>query len=170
MTGTKPAAARPMPTKDAISMLKEDHVKIKKQLEELASIGDRGVKRRREVLRVVKALLETHTALEEEMFYPAFQAAAHPRDDQKMFYEAVEEHHAAKLVLADVESADPSTPNFAGKAKVLKELVLHHAKEEEQDMFPEARKYIPKEELRALAERMQERRRELLEGQDRAAE
>jgi hypothetical protein len=158
-----------MPTRDAITMLKEDHAKIRAQLEELASIGDRGVKRRRDVLRAVKVLLETHTILEEELFYPTFQAAAYPRDDQKMYYEAVEEHHAAKLVLADVESADPSTPNFAGKAKVLKELVLHHAKEEEHDMFPEARKYISRQELMSLAERMTERRRDL-EKQARAAQ
>jgi hemerythrin-like domain-containing protein len=105
-------------------------------------------------------LLETHTTLEEEIFYPAFRDASPAKDDQTMYYEALEEHNAAKLVLADLERADPATPSFGGKAKVLKELVLHHAKEEERDMFPAARKHLSKKELVDLGSRMAVRRRQ----------
>ena len=133
-----------MPDKDAIAVLKDDHTNIKKHLEELESTTDRGAKRRSQLLRTIKTLLETHTTLEEEIFYPAFQKAARAKEDQKMYFEALEEHNAAKLVLADLERAEIATPSFGGKAKVLKELVLHHAKEEERDMFPAARKHLSK--------------------------
>jgi hemerythrin superfamily protein len=45
---------------------------------------------------------------------------------------------------------------------VLKELVTHHAKEEERDMFPKARDVQEKEELQRLGERMAEKKRSLL--------
>jgi hemerythrin-like domain-containing protein len=57
--------------------------------------------------------------------------------------------------------ADPSTLPFAGKAKVLKELVLHHAEEEEKEMFKNARKAISAGELREIGERMQARKHEI---------
>ncbi len=34
------------------------------------------------------------------------------------------------------------SPSFGGKAKVLKELVTHHADEEEEEMFPKARRVL----------------------------
>ena len=48
------------------------------------------------------------------------------------------------------------------KAKVLKELVEHHADEEEKDMFPRAKKLLSKDELRALGEQMQLRKETLM--------
>jgi hypothetical protein len=51
---------------------------------------------------------------------------------------------------------------FGAKAKVLKELVEHHAGEEEKEMFPEARKVLGKEELVALGEQMSARKKQIL--------
>ena len=52
--------------------------------------------------------------------------------------------------------------DLKGKAKVLKELVEHHADEEEEDMFPRARKLMSRDELRDLGERMEARKKELM--------
>lgn len=54
---------------------------------------------------------------------------------------AVEEHRAVeKTVLPDVHAADFGTPQFAGRVKVLGEMIDHHATEEETTMFKMARK------------------------------
>jgi hemerythrin-like domain-containing protein len=50
---------------------------------------------------------------------------------------------------------------FAAKCKVLKELVEHHADEEEKDMFPEARKVFSRAELQELGDQLAERKKEL---------
>ena len=57
-----------------------------------------------------------------------------------------------------------ASEKFSGRAKVLKELVEHHADEEEQEMFPRAKKLLSKDELAALGERLEARKKALLAG------
>lgn len=148
---------------DAIRLLKHDHAQVKELLGELAKTTTRALKKRRELLAEIKALLEAHTRIEEEIFYPAFRKAGKKSDDDKMYFEALEEHRAAgDLVLPDLAATDPSSEKFSGRAKVLKELVEHHADEEEQEMFPRARKLLSRDQLKALGERLQARKDELL--------
>lgn len=78
-----------------------------------------------------------------------------------MFYEATEEHHVVDLVLPELKKTDPSSPVFGAKATVLKELIEHHADEEEKEMFPRARKLLSKDELVDLGARMEKRKKAL---------
>ena len=148
-------------TQNAIQLLKEDHATVKDLLGKLEETTTRGTKTRRELLERIGKELRIHAAIEEEIFYPAFRDAG-DKDATKMFFEALEEHRAVEqMVLPDLEKTDPSTEKFSGRAKVLKELVEHHADEEEKQMFPKARKLFSAEELRELGLRMDERKREL---------
>ncbi|MDR6937360.1 MULTISPECIES: hemerythrin domain-containing protein [unclassified Luteibacter] len=147
---------------DAIALLKQDHQVVKQLLEELAESTTRAVKKRQELLQKIHVNLKAHTTIEEEIFYPAFKAAG-KKDEEKMYYEALEEHRAAEdLVLPDLLNTDPSTEQFSGRAKVLKELIEHHVEEEEGDMFKDAKKLLSKEELQDLGARMEARKAELL--------
>lgn len=148
---------------DAISLLKDDHTLMRSLLGELEATTARAIKKRTTLLRKIEANLTTHTTVEEEIFYPAFREAGEKSDDEKMYFEALEEHRAAgELVLPDLLGTDPSSEKFSGRAKVLKELVEHHADEEEKDMFPRAKKLLTRTELGELGERMAARRKELL--------
>jgi hemerythrin superfamily protein len=151
-----------MPEQDAISLLKSDHKKVKALLEELEKTTERGAKKRQKLLGQIEQELMVHTNIEETIFYPAFRDAVAKREDREMYFEALEEHHVVKLVLPELKSTDPTSEPFAAKAKVLKELVTHHAKEEERDMFPEAKKVLDKEKLQDLGTRMQAKKKELL--------
>lgn len=148
---------------DAIQLLKKDHVTVRGLLDELETTTPRGLKKRTELIARIARELKAHTTIEEEIFYPAFKAAARKGDDSKMFFEATEEHRAAgDLVLPDVLSTDPRSEKFSGRAKVLKEMIEHHAKEEEKDMFPRAKELLSKEELLALGDQMAARKQQLL--------
>lgn len=150
-------------TKDAIQLLKDDHAKVKELLSKLSETGERATKARQDLLNTIQAELEAHTAIEEEIFYPAFKKAGAEKKDDKLFYEAKEEHRAVeKLVLPDLFKTDAGTVVFAGRAKVLKDLIEHHAEEEEKEMFPRAKKLLSKEQLLDLGGRMAERKEELL--------
>lgn len=148
---------------DAIALLKEDHKTLRGLLDALASTTARAIKKRRELVLKVESELKAHSKIEEEIFYPAFKKAGEKNDDDKMYFEALEEHRAAgDLVLPDLLGTDPGSEQFSGRAKVLKELVEHHAGEEEKDMFPRARKLLSKVELGKLGELMAARKKVLL--------
>jgi hemerythrin superfamily protein len=146
---------------NAIELLTQDHKAIKALLEELAATTPRGVKKRGELLAKIRTAIEAHTSIEEEIFYPAFKEAGE-KDDAKTYFEALEEHRAAgELVLPDLLKTEPSSEQFSGRAKVLKELVEHHADEEEKEMFKRARALMDKKTLEALGERMAQRKLQL---------
>lgn len=148
---------------DAITLLKNDHDAVEKLLEELAQSTPRGVKKRTELLEKIRVELKAHTTIEEEIFYPAFKARGDQSDDDKMYFEALEEHRAAgDLVLPDLLATPVGNEKFSGRAKVLKELVTHHADEEEKEMFPRAKKLLDKATLASLGETMAMRKAELV--------
>lgn len=148
---------------DAIALLKKDHDTVEALLSELAESTPRAVKKRTDLLEKIRIELKAHTSIEEEIFYPAFKDKGNKSDDAKMYFEAMEEHRAAgDLVLPDLLSTAVDSEKFSGRAKVLKELVEHHADEEEKEMFPRARKLLSKAELTALGEQMEKRKAELV--------
>ena len=146
---------------DAIALLKEDHKKVKGLFADLEKSSMRGGPRAQKLVAQIDKELTIHTTIEEEIFYPAFRDAVRSKDDKKMYYEAKEEHHVVKLVLPEVKEGGMAVEEFAAKCKVLKELVEHHADEEEKEMFPEARKALSRAELQELGERMAARKKEL---------
>lgn len=148
---------------DAISLLKDDHDAVEALLTELAESTSRAVKKRAELLEKIRVELKAHAMIEEEIFYPAFKAKGDRADDDKMYFEALEEHRAAgDLVLPDLLNTPVDSEKFSGRAKVLKELVKHHADEEEKEMFPRSKKLLSKDELAALGTRMAARKTELV--------
>lgn len=140
--------------KDAIAQLKADHTKVRALLGELEKTSEKATTRREELLQEIERELKIHSTIEEDVFYPAFREAAEKKDDRKLYYEAVEEHHVVDTVLPEIKETDPSTEVFAAKAKVLKDLVEHHAEEEETEMFPRARKLMNREELLRLGDQL----------------
>jgi hemerythrin superfamily protein len=146
---------------DAISMLKADHEKVRGLLSQLEKSTEKGVKKREELLSQIAEELTIHTTIEEEIFYPSYRDAVAKKEDRKLYQEALEEHHVVDLVMPEIEDTDPGSEVFSAKAKVLKEIVEHHADEEEKEMFPRARKVMDAEELQELGERMEARKAEL---------
>jgi hemerythrin-like domain-containing protein len=149
-------------TKDAIALLKEDHEKVRGLLSQLEKATDRNPDRRAQLLAKIEQEVKVHTTIEEEIFYPAFHEAGRSKEDEKLFYEAHEEHHVVDVVMPEAKQEDPGTSQFAAKAKVIKDLIEHHAEEEEKEMFPKARKLMGKERLRELGQQMAARKRSLM--------
>jgi hemerythrin superfamily protein len=154
-------AAKKKPT-DAIALLKADHEKVRGLLSQLEKAQQAA--RRLDLLAKIAGEVDVHATIEEEIFYPAFREAAEKKDDLKLFFEAHAEHNVVKIVIPDIQREDAATPKFAGKAKVLKDLIEHHAEEEEKEMFPRARKLLSKDELVELGQRLQARKGELGRG------
>jgi hypothetical protein len=142
--------------KDALTLLKEDHQKVRQMLKRLQSNATE------DLLNQVETELKIHTQIEEEIFYPAFRDALLSHKDEHLYFEAIEEHHVVDLVLPEIMESSEGSEEFDAKAKVLKDLVEHHAEEEEKQMFPKARKVMNASQLRELGEELEERKQDLM--------
>jgi hemerythrin superfamily protein len=148
---------------DAITLLKEDHKKLRAWTSELADTTERALETRKTLLARIEALLTAHTAIEEELFYPAFTEAAGDVESKRMVAEAIEEHRAAdRKVIPDLHKLDPGSVQWSGDAKVLKDYIFHHLQEEEEEMFPRMRDLLDRRAMRELGDRMEKRREDLL--------
>ena len=144
-------------TATAIDLLKEDHDKVKKAFKEFEKMDRSDIETCRQVVRSVCEDLRVHTALEEEIFYPAVREAI---DDEDIMNEAAVEHETAKTLIEQLENMEPDDPNYFATFTVLGEYVMHHVKEEESEMFPQAKK-AKELDLQALGEQMRARKQEL---------
>jgi len=149
---------------DAISILKGDHQRVRRLLRRLENTTDRAITQRKDLLSEIENELKVHTTVEEEIFYPAFKEAVRSKSDKEIYFEAIEEHHVVDLVMPEIKSTDAASEQFRAKAKVLKDLIEHHAEEEESEMFPKARKAMTQGELVEVGKRIQSRKQDLQSG------
>ena len=145
---------------DAITLLKADHDEVKKAFKEFEKMDHEDTAAMEELVAEVCEALKAHTTVEEEIFYPAVRAAI---EDDDLMNEAQVEHNSAKELITLLEGMDATDPMYSATFTVLGEYVLHHAKEEEDEMFPAARK--AKVDLEELGEQMQARKDELIEAE-----
>ena len=142
-------------TNPAAALLKEDHAKVKELFDQFEKAKSRAAKTK--IVREALTELKVHAAIEEELFYPAVRKPV----GKEIMNEADEEHHVAKLLIAELDAMDGSESHFDAKFTVLAENVRHHIKEEEDEMLPKAQKV--KVDFQALAEKMQRRKDRLME-------
>ncbi|MFL5643053.1 MAG: hemerythrin domain-containing protein [Chloroflexota bacterium] len=140
---------------DALTLLKEDHDKVKKLLSELESTTERGLKTRSDLFATIKGELTVHEIIEEEIFYPELRD--HPKA-KDIVLEGYEEHHVVDLLMGELESLDVGDETWGAKAVVMKENVEHHIEEEEGEMFQKARQVFDRAELDDLGQRMATRK------------
>lgn len=145
-------------TSDAIALLKADHKAVKslfKEFEDLMQdedVDDEKI----DLVAQICSELTIHTQIEEEIFYPAVRKAI---DDSDLMDEAQVEHASAKDLIEQLQSMQPGDECYDARVTVLGEYVIHHVKEEEEEMFPQAKK--AKVDLQSLGDMMAQRKEEL---------
>jgi len=142
---------------DAISLLEEDHKKVRQLFREYEGVGERGLKTKQKLADQIRNELVIHTAIEEEIFYPAIQDTV-----EDMVAEAIEEHNVVDRLLLEIRDISPEDDVFDAKMTVMMENVEHHADEEEKEMFPKVKKAMGMDMMKTLGERMSRRKTELM--------
>lgn len=142
---------------DAIALLTEDHKKVKKLFSDFKKSKDHASNdEKSELVDEICNELTIHAQVEEEIFYPAVRDAI---DDDDLMDEADEEHDSAKSLIAQLESMEPDDDHYDAKVIVLGEYIDHHVKEEQEKMFPKAKK--AKLDLVELGNQILQRKQEL---------
>lgn len=143
--------------KDAIALLKADHRRVEELFEAFEKARDS--KRKRTLVQEICTELKVHTAIEEEIFYPALRG----KIEDDTLDEAYVEHDGAKVLVNDLQAAFPDEQYYDAKVTVLAEEIRHHVAEEERPstgMFAQARKTDV--DLGALRDEMLARKKDLM--------
>jgi hemerythrin-like domain-containing protein len=142
---------------NVFDVLKADHEKVQKILDQMQHTSERAGKRRQQLLKSLDESLVPHMYAEENYFY---QILLDETEEKTTSFEAIEEHRAAKMVLADLHEAALDDPRWPARLKVLKELIEHHIEEEESEVFKLARTVIDKDRASSVAKRFKEMKKE----------
>jgi hemerythrin superfamily protein len=152
-TTKKAKSAKKQPL--ALDLLAKDHKAVDRMFQRYEASDD-GDGERADLLQAICAALSAHARLEEELFYPALRTALR-EDGDELLDEAHVEHATIKALVEDLEGAAPGEDMVDAKVKVLSEYVKHHVQEEEDEIFPKARK-AKALDLERLGQDMQDRK------------
>lgn len=133
---------------DIISMLKADHREVGALLKKL--LKTRAKTAKKSIFTKIYKGLTVHSAFEEKVFYPALKKASKTKG---LVLEAYEEHHLIKILLTELKRTSPTNESWQAKATVLEEIVKHHVKEEEGELFPKSKHILDQDQLVAMGEK-----------------
>lgn len=121
---------------DGLQLLAADHRKVEDLFEQFEKAS--GASAKEKLVRQICMELKIHAMIEEEIYYPAVRGKVEDAD----LDEAYVEHDSAKLLINELEAAEPDESFYDAKVKVLQELIEHHVKEEEkqqENLFQQTR-------------------------------
>lgn len=141
---------------NGLHLLAQDHRTVEELFERFEKAS--GASAKEKIVRQICTELKIHAQIEEEIYYPAIRGEV--EDDA--LDEAYVEHDSAKLLVNELEAAEPDESFYDAKVLVLKELIEHHVKEEEKqadNLFQQTR--AADVDLEALGEQLAARKAEL---------
>jgi len=109
--------------------------------------------------------LVAHDAIEREIFYPACAADI---DDEAVLGESLVEHGLVEFSIFTAD-AKRNSDELESYVTVLKEVVMHHVKEEEDELLPRAERELDEERLEELGKEMEDRFSEAIRADFRVA-
>jgi hemerythrin superfamily protein len=109
------------------------------------------------LVREIVRALSMHAAVEEQVLYPALRATGLGLEDEVL--DALEQHHAAKVTMAELAAMQPGAERYAPKVRLLAESVRLHVAEEERTLLPRLRDALDEAARRELGTLLQRARR-----------
>jgi hemerythrin superfamily protein len=119
---------------EATTLLMQDHAEVKAMF--LQYQAERDTEMKSFLAHKICTALTVHAMVEEEIFYPE---AGRALEDDEMVTEAIEEHGEMKAEIAKIVDGMAAGKSFSRHVKKLMQLVEHHVKVEESEMFPDMR-------------------------------
>lgn len=142
--------------KDGLQLLAQDHRKVEELFAQYEKVS--GASAKQKIVQQICTELKIHSMIEEEIYYPLIRGKV----EEEALDEAFVEHDSAKLLINELEAAEPDEEYYDAKVKVLQELIEHHVKEEEKqrdNLFQQTR--AAEVDLEALGEQLAARKAEL---------
>lgn len=138
--------------------LKMDHKKVDNLFKQFE---DSNLKeRRKEIVDLILQELFVHLTSEQETFYAILEKHY---ESEKEALHGREEHEEIEAQIKLIKEASHMDASYDKKVMTLKDIVQHHVKEEEGDMFDKAKAVFSDEEALVIKEQMHSLKGKLLE-------
>lgn len=132
---------------DLIEIVEAEHRHVERLFERFErAVRSENAGQQLELARDIRHELSAHAAVEEQVLYPALQRAG--VSEERL--DALEEHHAVKVALSELQAMRPGDERFAAKMHVVEKGTRLHVQEEESTLLPRLREALPAEALQTL--------------------
>lgn len=133
---------------DVLTHIKKEHEDFRKQIAKIESAkGDK----KKDLFKEFYAELNGHHEAEEHVVFPLVKEKV-KGEDIEVVLEMIEEHNIGSYQLSILERTSVENETWDAKFSVLKEVLDHHMKEEENEFIPLAKKNVPQEKLSEILE------------------
>jgi len=124
---------------DAIDLLTLDHDELAPLFDRYEALAAAGAPadERRHLAEAICGLLQVHSLVEQEVFYPA---ARRVLAEKYLVDEARVVHDIARDFVEEILCGDPVEPRYDARVHILRELIAQHVEEEESVLFPRIRR------------------------------
>jgi hemerythrin-like domain-containing protein len=140
---------------DVVDVLTADHREFLDLVAQIKKTPE--TDRRRDLADILIAELVRHAVAEETHVYPAMRT--HLPDGDEAAEHDTEEHKELERVMKELEGLDPTDARFTAVLDELEQNLRHHVEDEEGEQFPALRRHIPREDLVALAGKVETTKR-----------
>lgn len=123
-------------------ILKQEHKEVIRGIKEIQ-------RKKSDNFEEIYHMLMMHMDGEEEQVYPVFREFPKLKD---MVVEALEEHKHARMINDELKNMSVEDEEFLPRLKVLKEMLEHHIDQEENQVFPQAKKIVGDEMDKDMAQ------------------
>ena len=147
----------------AIDILTKDHREVTSLLEELENTDIEQLetadeqtapyRSKEDDFKKLKTLLNIHTRLEEEVFYPALAEFA---ETSILIQTSYDEHQVIDELLSDLSGIDPISEEWLEYIAVLKDNLDNHIAQEEEELFQKTKTLLGEKKLAELGREMEE--------------
>ena len=122
-----------LPENHAIAILIKDHDRVKELFDQFKKADGNAEKDK--IIGEALTDLKIHAAIEEEIFYPAVRKQV----GRDLMNEADEEHHVARVLIAELDRDGRRDDHRVAKFTVLAESVRHHMRKRKARCCPRPR-------------------------------
>ena len=137
---------------NAIEVLTQDHRTVEQLFRQYHQAPTN--ERKGELVNQIIRELSVHAAIEEEILYPTVREAL-PDGDQ-LAQDGLQEHQAAKEILADLDKMSSDDAQFDHKVGQLMEDMEHHVQDEEGEMFPKLQQALGDDTLADIGQELEQ--------------
>lgn len=152
----------------ATQILRDDHKRLTGLFRQLEAIDRRTHDMKYGVVQEIFMEIEIHSAVEEQIFYPALISAISThgeplkaRLNASMVDQSISDHREIEMIIQKMRNSPLDGMGFHDQIDELEQLLFSHIEEEEQVTFPAAEELL-KEELSPLGAQIQDMRDDLL--------